>query len=842
MLLYGLIALVVVLIAFLILGIVKKRSIAKRNKIVNSIAPELEDALKELTKYYNFGHYITESERLLLNAKYKNLHGIVKILLRFNSNDKSPHQELLMRFNAAMSDTTRHKAVNNEHFINNQKTRYKEYFDNVLSHPLDDQQREAIVSLEDNVLVIASAGSGKTMTTVGKVRYLVDVQHVSPEKILMITFTRKAAESLSERLGEKELKCRTFHKLALDIISEVTGEKPTICGPDFPALVYHNLFSGNTLFRQAIADYIIRARYKMRDCFSYSSMADYMRDRKKYGVKAAYCDMDGEPVFCKSDQESMIADFLGSRGIRFKYEKAYEYRLVDANHSQYKPDFSIYFDDDQGNTHRIYLEHFAVNDKGHCPSFFSAEEEQNYLDGIKWKRTAHLEHQTVLLETTSALFHNDTVFDKLTEMLKSAGVSFNYTESNALARELAHQEENILAMLTAFTSLMKSRGLDINIIKREADNNTDKLTLRDIVEPFLIEYSRLQQERNEIDFTDAIIKATYLCNKGNCPDYDYILVDEFQDISMDRYRFLQALRRKEPLTKLFCVGDDWQSIYRFTGSDMALFRSFSQFFGYTKKCLMETTYRFGEPAIEESSKFILANPGQESKEVHSFKSDLETKLDFVPTNNRLNVSEKIKEIVDQLPLDADILLLGRYSFDVEVLKDSDLRIVDKHDSVFVDYGERRMKYLTVHKSKGLEGDYVILLNCNGGTLGFPASIADSPILKYVLSEPDAYDYSEERRVFYVGITRARIHTWVLYDAINPSPFVTEFTETSNIKEKPIPEEELCPRCRCGRIRVLRTGVARNGNPYTVYICSNHQLGCDYLETSFVNLNSYRKRW
>lgn len=309
---------------------------------------------------------------------------------------------------------------------------------------------------------------------------------------------------------------------------------------------------------------------------------------------------------------------------------------------------------------------------------------------------------------------------------------------------------------------------------------------------------------------------------------------------MDRYHFLQALRRKEPLTKLFCVGDDWQSIYRFAGSDMALFKTFEKYFGYTKKCLMETTYRFGEPAIAKSSKFIMANPEQAVKNVRSFRDDAETTLDFLATDGRDGVVETVKYLADQIPADKEILLLGRYGFDVNIFKGTELTVHDSQKGAYVTYGHRKMTFMTVHQSKGLECDYIILLNCNGGTIGFPSQISDSPVLKYVLSEPDTYAFSEERRVFYVGVTRAKKHTWVLYDMNNPSPFVKEFVKTLEPETKPgvgIPEAELCPKCHCGRIKVIKKGVAINGNPYKTIACSNEKYGCDYRETRFVNLNS-----
>ncbi len=555
-------------------------------------------------------------------------------------------------------------------------------------------------------------------------------------------------------------------------------------------------------------------------------------------------------MFCKSDEESQICDFLGSRGIKFRYEEKYEFNTVDSEYRQYCPDFSIYINGQDGRTKRIYLEHFAVNEYDRCPSFFSAEEEIKYKQGIQWKRQLHQQNGTILLETSSAGFHKGDVFQNLSEELLRLGAVFSKATSESVSRELVRQEENILAMLTSFIFLLKSRDRTMEDIMRQVGRGPDAITVKDIIAPFVAAYHQMELDNNEVDFTDVIIRATELCNNGHRPDYDYILVDEFQDISMDRYRFLQALRRKSPLTKLFCVGDDWQSIYRFAGSDMALFKQFEKYFGYTKKCLMETTYRFGEPAIEESSKFILANPEQAVKNVHSFNQETETKLDFLSTDGRDGIVETVKSLADQIPLDKEILLLGRYGFDVSIFKNTELAVHETKDRVYVTYGSRQMNFMTVHQSKGLECDYIILLNCNGGMFGFPSQISDSPVLKYVLSEPDSYAFSEERRVFYVGITRAKKHTWVLYDMKNPSPFVKEFVNSLESEAQSvtgIPESELCPKCRCGLIKVVRTGVAINGNPYTTYACSNEKYGCDYLETKFVNLNStrrkpYKKAW
>ena len=820
---------------------IREKHKQQRLEFIHTQLPDIQAAFDDIIKYFNYNHYLTESEREEIESKYSDLEKQVRKLIGSKELKESGQEECFTRFHNAMSDTKLHKQENNEHFKEKQLTLCKEYFDTILAYPLDEQQRDAVVTLEDNVLVISSAGSGKTMTTVGKVRYLIDVQKIAPEKILLITFTRKAAESLSERIGDKSVKCRTFHKLALEIIGESTGKKPTITDPDFSVQVYHKLMEEDREYRTTIIDYLNRSRYKGKSQFEFSSMEEYMQDRQKHGVQSFYKDMDGKPVFCKSDEESEICDFLGARGIKFRYEEKYEKNTVDAQYRQYCPDFSIYLTNKEGKTKRIYLEHFGINEAGQCPSWYTEEEQQKYIEGIKWKRELHKNNGTILLETTSADFHTSIINTKLTKLLLSQGAVFDFSKHDNTSHELQKQEENILNLLTSFNFLLKSRNRTMEEICCYPLSGQDRFVIEDVIAPFIKAYNKMERDLEEIDFTDAINQATDLCNNGFRPDYDYILVDEFQDISEDRYRFLESLRRKEPLTKLFCVGDDWQSIYRFAGSDMALFKDFEHFFGYTKRCFMETTYRFGEPAISLSSKFILENPSQAEKQVRPFKKDAETELNFQPTQGAEGEAEAIKQIADQIPAEKEIMLLGRYSFDVNILKKTDLAIKQGTDGVYVTYGKRKMKFMTVHQSKGLECDYIILLNCNSGPLGFPADIADNPVLRFVLSEPDGYDFGEERRLFYVGITRAKKHTWVLYDEGKPSPFVKEFIGIPD-DDKPkatdkIPESERCPKCHCGRVITAKTGVAKNGNPYSVLICSNQRYGCDYYETVFVNLNA-----
>ena len=850
-----------IFVAGLIFLIIKISSVVSEKRYValleecQEMKEDVEKALDAVSAKYNFNHYITESERKDISDKYSSLFIRLKSIVSKKEFSRILDSESFIRLHKVLSDTSGFKKINNEKFISLQLERNKEYFDTVLAYPLDAQQREAIVSLEDNVLVISSAGSGKTMTTVGKVRYLIDKQGVDPKKILLITFTRKAAASLSERLGEQDLKCLTFHKLALDIITEVTGQKPSIADSNFATSVYHFLMDNDDTFHHAIADYVLRARYKMKSQFEYETMEEYMQERQDKAIQAFYNDMDGRPVFCKSDEESQICDWLGERNIQFRYEEKYEYDTQDPDFRQYKPDFSIYFKDSAGVQKRIYLEHYAVNEYGHVPTWFGDGTdyshqiaEAKYLSGIEWKRNLHSDHRTILIETRSANFHKGDVFDVLCSQLKANGYieQPSKVRNHNISRELEQQEQSILDMLTAFTFLLKSKGLNSDGIESLGIERQDALTINQIIKPFIAAYEKEQEQRREIDFVDAIVWATSLCDEGHKREYDYILVDEFQDISMDRYRFLQALRTQSPLTKLFCVGDDWQSIYRFAGSDMSLFKDFSKYFGYTKECRMETTYRFGEPLIQKSSEFILHNPDQKSKEVKPFNEAISTKLEFVAVDGREDVVNKFIELIKAIPEDKEIYVLGRYSFNVHVFKNSPVTVKSNSNRVSLTYNGREMTYMTVHQSKGLESDYVILLGCDSGSLGFPAEIDDAPILKYVLSQPDGYRFGEERRVFYVGITRAKKITYIFYNQERPSSFIPEFThiEEPHIKsgKDSIPPDQLCPRCHCGRIIEMRRGKAVNGNPYAFYVCSNERLGCDYKETRFVNINKGYTRY
>ena len=656
---------------------------------------------------------------------------------------------------------------------------HRDFFDHCLKYPLDKQQRRSIVSEEDNCLVVSSAGSGKTSSIVGKVKYLTEIKGIAPERILLISYTNKAAAELTERMATNGLKGYTFHKLAIDIIGKTTGTKPSICDNTDSLFVdiYHKLLDKSS-FKKSIVEYFVDYQTNEADWEQRKNeRREQLSEQKNVQLKAMFPDMDGRAIYVRSEQEQKICFALSSLGVKFRYEEPYEHQLADEMHSQYRPDFSIYFKQG-GVTKRIYLEHFGVDEHGLVPAWFAKdkgityeEANQKYNDGITWKKAAHEKFGTQLLVTSSADFHYSDIRDKLRKLLAEAGVPIQEKTDEELYDLVlpkgSKQEKAFIRLVVTFVTLVKSSCKSVKEVLKQAKNADDERSvfiIKNIFQPVYEHYINALSDSDQIDFTDAILQATEICRTSHPVEYDYIIVDEFQDISVDRYNFLKVLREGNPPAKLYCVGDDWQSIYRFSGSDMALFNQFPEYFGATEINKIETTYRFGEPLVSLSSNFIQRNKAQIQKNIHSFSSEMRTELEFYAYDRR-DYCNTIGQLVASIPSDKSIFLLGRYSFDDYYLSFMYQSIKEGNRFYYV-IGGRKIEFLTVHKSKGLEANYVILLQCNKDTYGFPSQVSDDPVLNYVLTKSDQFPYGEERRLFYVALTRTRNNIYLLVPKSN----------------------------------------------------------------------------
>ncbi len=317
-------------------------------------------------------------------------------------------------------------------------------------------------------------------------------------------------------------------------------------------------------------------------------------------------------------------------------------------------------------------------------------------------------------------------------------------------------------LILTFINLWKTNSLSIKDIPFHKYTKLEKKILYFIFKIYR-KYIIEKKSINALDFDDLIIIATRYV-KNISLNYKYIIIDEFQDTSFIRLNLIKEIQ-KVTSAKVIVVGDDWQSIYRFSGCNLDIFLNFSKIFKNSEIIKLVNTYRNSQELINIASKFVCKNPLQIKKSLKSFKNNSMPFI-FAPY---INKAEKFKKIIDYLiSLSDDIMILARNNKDIFNYLDNEFTLNDNE----LTYKNHLIKYYTVHKSKGLEAEYVIIINCNDETLGFPNQIEDNIILNKLYPKKEI-PYAEERRLFYVAITRCKEKTYLLYDKDKPSKFIIE---------------------------------------------------------------------
>lgn len=695
----------------------------------------------------------------------------------------------------------------------------------VEGHNLDEQQINCILEDAHNHLVIAGAGTGKTTAIVGYVKYLTKMKICQPDEILMLSFTKKSAEEMENRIRAEtgiDMDIFTFHKLGTEIIRGVEGKKSTVYSGNFIRECIDDHLSDEK-YREMFISYCMFMPTKSADEFEFESKKEY----DEYIQNTSPVTIKGEAV--KSYCELEIANFLYSNGISYTYEKNYEYDLADEGHSGYKPDFYL---DDYG----IYIEFFAVNKEGRVPDWFTAEKgktpTETYMDGIKWKRETHRNYNTTLVEVSYADKQCGRLLENLKDKLLKLGVKF-YPKSDAELWECIKREN--IALVSRFTDLIgtiinhvKSNGVTIGQLMEKSIFLKFAPILK-LTEPIFNDYNEMLRATGQVDFNDMINRAADYVKDGLCThNYKYVIVDEYQDMSEARYHLLHEMRKKSDFD-LFCVGDDWQSIYRFTGSDISYILDFEKYWGKTVISKIETTYRFGKQLIDISGRYIMKNPAQIKKALQSSTTESGFPLSFIEGYNDKLLIKFMAERVRKLEKGATVFFIGRYSSDKRMFNDSVFEQQANDAIVLPERPDLKMVFITAHKSKGLQADYVFILNNSGNVKGFPSKIQDDPIVQLLLKNSDVYPFAEERRLYYVAMTRARKKVWLLIPQNNVGLFAREFKAAFGdiVKryelQKKLAEKNsrVCPLCG-GQL------VRRKGKFGEFYGCKNYRVtGCRY---------------
>ena len=733
--------------------------------------------------------------------------------------DAEPSVELMNRIRSFVSNPERSRKRANQTYLVGEFERSREFLDGVEAHPLTEEQRRAVCVDDDRNLVVAAAGSGKTSVMVAKAGWIVERGDRRPEDLLLLAFARNARDELAQRVEQRlgamvagTMSLQTFHSLGLSIIGEAEGRRPSLAkaAEDDRALLdllkgIIAKLQGHPQHGRALILWLAYGATPYRSEHEFRSQGEYWDYIRNQEIRS----LQGEPV--RSFEECVIANFLYLNGVRYEYERPYEHDTATARKAQYKPDFYL---PDAG----IYIEHFALSENGDTPPFI---DRARYTEKRKWKLELHAKHGTTLIETFSHEQTAGQLTERLSDKLHTHGVALNPIPREKIFAVLNEQGRVAPFTILVATFLQHVKGARLSIEAAEGrasekrDGGRSKAFLR-VFRPIFEHYEAKLADAGEIDFHDMINRATDHVSAGRYRNpFGYILVDEFQDISPGRAALLKALLDQSVNAQLFAVGDDWQAIFRFAGSDIAVMRGFEEYFGRGARTELETTFRCSDGLCDVATRFVLGNPAQIVKKVRPLRC-VDGPGVWIGFGGN-GAGPLLHQALDRVATEAaqtegrpSVLLLGRYRY-----------LIPDMGPLQRNHPGLDLRYRTVHAAKGLEDDYVVVLGICAGRYGFPTEITDDPLLDLVLAAPEEHPNAEERRLFYVALTRAKRRTYLLEEGGPRSAFIEELLLAGGRVDTfglPNADDPHCPECSKGHL-VPRTSEGGR----TFYGCSNYPL-------------------
>ncbi len=467
----------------------------------------------------------------------------------------------------------------------------------------------------------------------------------------------------------------------------------------------------------------------------------------------------------RSMEELIIANWLCLHGVDYIYEK----KMIlekdsQGNRKTIENDPDFYYPEVN-----VYHEHFGLDEDGKAPTFLGPD----YVARVEWKRNLYQNLQVAFFETSSAMFKQGSIFNALKEMLKSHGLKPQLKNLNIDNEEFREGHAALVGTLATALKHIRNQGRQSEDLA-SAHGEFLHLAFHRLMNAVLGKYENLLKQRKFLDFEEMLIQAAiYVEQRLYASSYKFICIDEFQDISQGRRRLVKALLGQVKGATLFAVGDDWQGIYRFAGADLDIFTRAANYFGSTKELYLTNTFRSNQGIADVAASFIQKNPLQKKKTVQAndkVRRGILKVLLYKQEHDSVRVVEEELEMLaeEQLKLgrSASIFILARYNF----LQPHRMKLrswAEKYK------GRLEISTMSFHSSKGLEADYVFILGMNSGSMGFPSMRNDHPFVQMYMAEPDKFPFAEERRLFYVALTRAKRKVFFVTRRDAPSSFLQE---------------------------------------------------------------------
>ena len=751
---------------------------SKKKKFAEQNVQNYQSLRDQWDKFIEKDTYLIsiEKERLLTDLRdYIKIPWYIRLFCKIKL-DKESISELRQQFK-----------VFNEVFIQRRLNEFSSFFegkDDGLKYPLNPEQRLAVIKDDKHNLVIAGAGSGKTSVIASRIAYITRRKDkVEKNRILALAFNRDAVKEMQERLEndyEIEIKFSTFHSLGRRIIYKETGKKPELLfegseskQSELVVNIFLEILKENEyqdIFINYIAYYLDQEVEK--ESFEDKELYyKYMRNKR-------YLSLNDIPV--KSISERNIANFFFTNNIDFQYELRADWVDHERGDSrEYHPDF--YLPD-----YDIYIEHWGVNENLEVPDWFT-ETSEGYLEKRDWKLSQFEKFGKTLVDTWEYERHRDTLIPNLKENLLQINpnidfIPMTYEELIEKTDQCKEHRSQVSKLMLSFIQIAKSNFLrpdDISERLKTGNYNKREKLFGEIALEVYRRYEAYLEKEDKIDFNDMINDAVDLAKK-NPERYnnmlDHILVDEFQDISYQRLELIRAFVNEHSDTKLFCVGDDWQSIYAFTGSDVRYFTDFAEYFPHPEITHLTYNYRSSQKIVELSNKLIANNKNQIQKTVRSFNDvgqspilyELANKFSFSYKMRNPNVYNLIKILLSEGIEPKDIMVLSRFNNSLK-----DLEILCGANNIPTEVKAGGIRFQSAHSAKGTESEHVILIDVLSGLYGFPCEIQDSSVMSLAKRFPSKSYIEEERRLFYVATTRSKQYLYIFTVEDSRSMFLNE---------------------------------------------------------------------